>query len=68
MINPFTLHPKSLNETYTEHMRAALKISGLMLMAGLACLIHSVFPFLFTNYANNTVQKLHEFYQSRLLK
>jgi hypothetical protein len=65
MKNPFTEHPETLNETYLEHMQAALKISGLMLLAGSACLIHSIFPFLFTNFANDTVQRLHKFYESR---
>lgn len=61
----FTEHPSSLNETYLEHMAAALKISSMMLLAGFACLIHSVFPFIFTNFANDTVQRLHQFYESR---
>ena len=65
MKNPFTEHPETLNETYLEHMLAALTISGLMLLARSACLIHSVFPFLFTNFANDTVQKLNKFYESR---
>lgn len=64
-MNPFTRHPASLNESYLEHMRAALFISVSMLSAGLACLIHSVFPFLFADYANRTVTKLNKFYQSR---
>jgi len=67
-MNPFTQHPTSINETYLQHMWAALRISGSMLAAGLACAVHSVFPFLFTNYANRTVQRLHEFYQSRMAK
>ena len=67
-MNPFTKHPHSLDETYLQHMAAALKISGTMLLAGLACFVHSIFPFVFTNYANNTVLKLYEFYQSRFNK
>ena len=61
----FTEHPSSLNETYLQHMLAALKIARMMLLAGSACLIHSVFPFLFTNFANDTVRRLNALYESR---
>ena len=61
----FTAHLHAMNESYFQHMTAALKISGTMLWAGSLCLIHSVFPFLFANYANDTVEKLHRFYESR---
>lgn len=61
----FTAHLRAMNESYFEHMFSALKISITMLWAGLVCLIHSVFPFLFANFANNTVEKLHRFYESR---
>lgn len=64
-MNPFTAHPRSLNETYLCHMKNAWYISFSMLAAGLACAVHSVFPFLFADSANRTVQRLHQFYQTR---
>lgn len=61
----FTAHLRAMNESYFEHMVSALKISITMLWAGLICLIHSIFPFLFANFANDTVERLHQFYRSR---
>jgi len=59
MKNPFTEHPNSLNETYTEHCITAIKFSGWMLLASIACFIHSIFPFLFQCTASTIVKKLY---------
>jgi hypothetical protein len=61
----FTAHLHELNESYFQHMAAALKIAGTMLWTGMLCVVHSVFPFMFANRANDTVEKLHRFYESR---
>lgn len=55
----FTDHPHSVGETYTEHMRVAWSFGLPMLGAGLACIIHGIFPFLHRNTGSTTVRKLH---------
>jgi hypothetical protein len=57
--NPFTKHPQEIGESYFEHLRFAFA-SGLKLAgSGVACMIHAVFPFLFTDTAGNTVREMH---------
>ncbi|MGP9822335.1 DUF6356 family protein [Salinarimonas sp. NSM] len=56
----FTDHPASVGETYLEHMGVAFSFGGRMLLAGLACLAHGVFPFLFTKTGSRAVTELHE--------
>ncbi len=56
--NIFLRHPHAAGETYYEHFCFASK-SGLRLMwAGLACCIHSVLPFLFTQTASHTLHDI----------
>ena len=56
--NLFTRHPHSVGETYLEHLEFA-SISGIKLtFAGIACIIHSIFPFFFENTASETMEKL----------
>ena len=47
ILNLFNEHPKSVGETYIEHMRNSLFISLLSLAMFLILLIHSIFPFIF---------------------
>jgi MFS family permease len=56
----FTEHPTSVGETYTEHFVFALKASGRLLCAGLACFVHAFFPFLFTSTASGIVSFLYD--------
>ncbi|GGK35310.1 DUF6356 family protein [Salinarimonas ramus] len=56
----FTAHPASVGESYVEHMGVAFSFGGRMLAAGLACLVHGIFPFLFTKTGSKTVTELHE--------
>ncbi|WP_404478901.1 DUF6356 family protein [Novosphingobium sp. BL-52-GroH] len=55
----FTEHPRSVGETYSEHLHAALGFALPMIGAGLACLVHAVFPFLFAQTGSGTVAALH---------
>ena len=61
----FTDHPQRVGETYFQHFRFAAKTGLLLLMAGAACLIHSVFPFVFTRTASQTIQRIHNDLQKR---
>jgi len=56
----FTEHPASVGESYLEHMGVAFSFGGRMLAAGVACLLHGIFPFLFTRTGSRTITELHE--------
>lgn len=56
----FTEHPASVGESYLEHMGVAFSFGARMIGAGLACLAHGVFPFLFTRTGSRAVAELHE--------
>ena len=56
----FTDHPRSVGETYSEHLQSASGFGLRMIAAGLACLAHGVFPFLFVTTGSKTVRHLHE--------
>lgn len=56
----FTQHPSSVGETYGQHLRSALSFSFSMISGGLACMVHGVFPFLFTNTGSSKIRSLHE--------
>ena len=55
----FTEHPASVGETYGEHLMTALGFALTMLAAGLACLVHGIFPFLFTRTGSNAITALY---------
>jgi len=56
----FTEHPESVGETYFEHMGVATRFGAAMLAGGFACLLHGLFPFLFTTTGSSTIRRLHE--------
>lgn len=56
----FTQHPASVGETYWQHQRTAWSFGVCMLIGGLACLVHSVFPFLFERTASRHISQLYE--------
>ena len=56
----FTEHPATVGETYLEHLRSAAGFSFHMIGAGLACLVHGVFPFLFKTTGSSAIRSLHE--------
>ena len=65
MYNPFTKHPRSVDETYFEHMWCACKFFVKLQLLSFAALVHSVFPFLFEFTASNGVKKLNSCLQNR---
>jgi hypothetical protein len=56
----FTEHPQSVGETYFEHMGSAFGFGIRMLGGGIACLMHGIFPFLFTKTGSSTIALLHD--------
>lgn len=58
MKNIFTHHPETVGETYFEHLKFALGFGVKMLVGGLACIIHAIFPFLFQKTGSDFLLKL----------
>ena len=56
----FTEHPASVGESYGEHLLVAGRFGGRLLLAGLACLVHALLPFLFVKTGSNAIRALHE--------
>ncbi|HEX3809804.1 MAG TPA: DUF6356 family protein [Rhizomicrobium sp.] len=56
----FTEHPHSVGETYIEHMHSASYFGVRMMGAGLCCMLHGIFPFLFVRTGSQTVTQLHD--------
>jgi len=57
---PFTQHPNAVGETYWQHMAMAFSFGTKMMICGLACLAHGIFPFLCIATGSQTVSKLHK--------
>lgn len=55
----FTDHPASVGESYTQHLAAASGFGIRMILAGLACLVHGLLPFLFMRTGSNAIRELH---------
>jgi hypothetical protein len=66
MKNLFTAHPHDIGETYFQHLFYALKFGSKMVIAGLACLTHAVFPFLFVKTGSNMLLKMTAEFQARM--
>jgi hypothetical protein len=55
----FTAHPASVGESYGEHLVQASGFGLRMIVAGLACLIHGLLPFLFVRTGSTAIDALH---------
>jgi hypothetical protein len=53
-------HLKEIHESYFEHMQFAQKCGWRMVIAGLACVIHSIIPDIFMTTASDTMKELEE--------
>lgn len=56
----FTEHPASVGENYLQHLGMAFSFGGTLVISGLACLLHGLFPFLFQATGRTAVAKLHD--------
>lgn len=56
----FLQHPHSIGESYLQHFHFAFRNGFSLLGAGMACLIHSVFPILFPSTASTIVEKFNQ--------
>ena len=60
LADAFTDHPRSVGESYWEHMGVALSFAGRLMLAGLATLVHSVLPFLMVGTGSRMITQLHD--------
>lgn len=56
----FLNHPQSVNESYLQHMAFAAWFSSRLFMAGLAALVHAVFPCCFEKTASTIIAELYD--------
>ena len=56
----FTDHPASVGESYGQHMGVAFGFGGRMILAGFACLLHGLLPFLFVKTGSGVISRLHD--------
>ena len=55
----FLSHPRTVNESYFEHQRAAFRYGGKLILAGLACLAHGLVPALCVTSGSRRVAALN---------
>jgi hypothetical protein len=60
LIRAFTAHPASVGESYGEHLTRATCFGTRMMLAGIACLVHGVLPFLFVRTGSRTIAELND--------
>lgn len=58
MTNPFTAHPRSVGESYWQHLRFASRFGAKMGCGGLAALVHALLPFCFVTTASRLNDEL----------
>ena len=56
----FVEHPRSVHESYLEHLAQAFSFSFLMLLGAIACLIHALVPGFFTRSGSLIIQRLYD--------
>jgi hypothetical protein len=56
----FSSHPASVGETYGQHMGMAFGFGARMIVAGCACLLHGLLPFLFGKTGSTAIRALHD--------
>jgi hypothetical protein len=60
IIKLFTAHPETVGENYGEHLGRAAAFGARMMLAGLACMLHGLLPFLFVRTGSRAISELHE--------
>ena len=56
----FKDHPRSMGETYLEHLRRAFSFGATMMMAGIACMLHGLLPVIFPTTGSRAVTRLYD--------
>ncbi len=66
MIEPlFLKHPRSVDESYLQHMLFAARFAGWLALAAFAAFAHAVLPCLFEKTASTIVKRLNDQIASR---
>jgi len=65
MQNPFTKHPKKVNETYFQHFFKALSYSFTFFILSVKSLIHAILPFCFEYSVSNKVKDIYKRLEKR---
>jgi uncharacterized protein YjeT (DUF2065 family) len=65
MLTKSRVHLIEAGENYFEHMRFAVGVGLMLVAAGLACIIHGVFPGFCTKTASRTVDELKRLFAER---
>ncbi|QAY75495.1 DUF6356 family protein [Sphingosinicella sp. BN140058] len=61
----FLAHPRSIGESYPEHAAMAARFGATMVVGGLACIVHAVFPAVFATTASDRVKQLYRQMKAR---
>ena len=65
MNNIFTKHPKSVGETYLQHLYHAMSFSCLLFSLSLKALVHALLPFCYETAVSDRVKRLSDGMQKR---
>ena len=52
-------HLREVGETYPQHLQKAAGFGVSMIVAGIACLVHGLLPFLFVRTGSDCIRRLH---------
>lgn len=55
----FLEHPRTVGESYPQHMAAAFGVGGRLFVASLKCFVHGVVPGLCKTSGSDAIVKLH---------
>ncbi len=55
----FLTHPRSVDESYLEHMAFAGRFSGKLFLAAGAAVVHAFLPFLFEKTASRMIAEMY---------
>lgn len=66
MKNIFTDHPHSIDESYFQHLKFASQFGGQMMLGGIACILHAIFPFMFQKTGSNILLKMTHHFIDRM--
>ena len=61
----FSEHPNSVGKTYWQHFRFAAWLSCRFICIGIACIIHAIFPFMFTHDISSKIKDINDDLQGR---
>jgi len=59
MLRAFTDHPRSVGETYGEHLGMAWGFAATLAAAAACCLLHGLLPFACQTSASRRIRDLH---------